>query len=69
MAKRTVYVGETSSSLTVKRTDIEKLKKALVAVFREYKKLKLQEKKLDDSVAALAVVVHPWTIPKRDLLP
>ena len=69
MAKRTVYVGETSSSLTVKRTDIEKLKKALVAVFREYKKLKVQEKKLDESVAALAIVVHPWTIPKRDLLP
>jgi len=69
VAKRTVYVGETSSSLTVKRTDVEKLKKALVAVFREYKKLKAQEKKFDESVAALAVVVHPWTIPKRDLLP
>ena len=69
MAKRTVYVSETASTRTVKRGDIDKLKKTLISVFREYKKLKAQEKKLDESVAALAVVVHPWTIPKRDLLP
>ena len=67
MAKRTVYVSETSSTLTVKRGDIDKLKKAIVAVFREYKKLKAEQKRFDESIAALALIVPHWTIPKRDL--
>jgi hypothetical protein len=67
MAKRTVYVRETPSTLTIKRSDVDKLKKALISFFREYKKLKAQQKKFDASVAALAALVIHWTIPKHEL--
>jgi hypothetical protein len=67
MAKRTVYVSESASTLTVKRSDVEKLKKASISLFREYKKLKVQQKKFDETVATLAMVLIHWTIPKRDL--
>ena len=67
MAKRTVYISENAATLTVKRGDVAKLKKALVAVFREYNKLKAQQGKFDASISALAAIVIHWTIPRRDL--
>lgn len=63
MAKRTVYVSETASTRTVKRSDVDKLKKAIIAVFREHKKLQAQQKRLDQSMTALARLGSRWTIP------
>ena len=67
MAKHTVYVSESASTLTVKRGDVDKLKKASISLFREYKKLKVQQKRFDESAEALAMLLIHWTIPKRDL--
>jgi len=33
MAKRTLYVSESASTLTVKRGDVDKLKKASISLF------------------------------------
>jgi hypothetical protein len=63
MAKRTVYVSETATTRTVKRSDVDKLKKSIIAVLREHKKLQAQQKRLDKSVATLYATATHWTVP------
>lgn len=68
MAKRTIYVSETSNTLTAQRSDVDELKRTLVEVFREYKKLTAQQQRFNSRMEALSMTIAPWSIHKKDLL-
>lgn len=66
-AKKTVYTSHTSSTHTVKRQDVEELKRALRKVFREYRSLRNLESRFNTAVGELAALSIKWTIPKKEL--
>ncbi len=65
MAKKTVYVAKTASTLTARRSDVEKLKRAFTKMMDEYVRLKEQQRRFEAAAAELCGFWLPWTIPFR----
>jgi hypothetical protein len=66
-AKKTVYVSRTGSTLTARRGDVEKLKRALRRVFVDYRKLKAQQHRFELALGELCAITTRWSIPRREL--
>jgi hypothetical protein len=66
-AKRTVYVASTATTLTQRRTDVQKLKRALRQVFSEYRRLKAQQRRFELALGELCAITTRWSIPRREL--
>ena len=62
-AKKTVYVSSSGGKVTLRRTDVEKMKRAFTKMMDEYVRLKQQQKKFEASAHDLSRILWPWSIP------
>jgi hypothetical protein len=62
-AKKTVYLSRSGGKVTIRKRDVEKLKKAFEKMMNDYVRLKEQQRKFEASAAELCGFWLPWTIP------
>ena len=68
-AKNKVYIAETKSTLTERRSDVDKLKVALRKVYSEYHQLKIRQRSFEDALGDLCAITTRWAIPKKGTNP
>lgn len=66
--KQSIWIEERGNTLTCRKADLLKIKKAAIALFRAYEKLEAQQDAFDRQMRAFSYVIGPITIPKRELL-
>ena len=67
--KNKVYIAETKSTLTERRSDVDKLKAALRQVYSEYHQLKIRQRSFEDALGDLCAITTRWSIPKKGTNP
>ncbi|MFL6300995.1 MAG: hypothetical protein ACJ71N_10365 [Terriglobales bacterium] len=66
-AKKTVYVARSGGNVSVRKRDVDKLKKAFAKMMNEYVRLKEQQRRFEASAAELCGFWLPWTIPRHQI--
>jgi len=67
--KQSIWIEENRNTLTCRKADLQKIKRTVIALFRDYEKLEAQQNAFDRRIRAFSFVIGPITIPKKDLLP
>jgi hypothetical protein len=65
LVKGKVYVAESEGTLTERRSDVEKLKKALRKVYREYRQVLKRQRSFEAALGELCAITTRWSIPPK----